>query len=146
MSKKPEREKNLPSVSKQTAGGITGAVIGGMVAGPMGAVAGGIAGALVGNSSAKGNEPIKKTFETIRSTGMRGAKAIKTARNRNKSSRSAKQPTKGSAVTAVASKPALAKKKRKAKPATRKVTNVAKSKVGSKPKGKGTPKRAKKRA
>ena len=34
MSKKPMKEENLPSVSKQTAGGVTGAVIGGMVAGP----------------------------------------------------------------------------------------------------------------
>jgi predicted lipid-binding transport protein (Tim44 family) len=146
MSKKPESEKNLPSVSKQTAGGITGAVIGGMVAGPMGALAGGIAGALVGDSSAKGNEPIQKTIETIRSTGMRGARAIKAARNRNKLSRSAKEPTKGSAATTAASKPALAKQKRKAKPAVRKVSNAAKSKVASKPKAKSTPKRAKKKA
>ena len=191
MSKKPESEKNLPSVSKQTAGGITGAVIGGMVAGPVGAVAGGIAGALVGDSSAKGNEPIQKTIETIRSTGMRGAKAIKAARDRNKLSRSAKEPTKGSAAKTAAStpaswhfstspsavkshgsqnndlrrhfviasmrcrsplnisraaKPALAKQKLKAKPATKKVPNAAKSKVAAKPKAKGAPKLAKKKA
>jgi uncharacterized membrane protein YebE (DUF533 family) len=145
MSKKPVREKNLPSVSKQTAGGITGAVLGGMVAGPIGAVAGGIAGALVGDSSAKGNEPIHNTIGTIRSTGRRGAKAIKAARNRNKLSRSAKEPTKGSATTPATSKPAFAKQKRKAKPTTKKVPAVAKSKVASKPKAKGAPKRAKKK-
>lgn len=143
MSKKLKREKNFPSVSKQTAGGITGAVIGGMVAGPVGAVAGGVAGALVGNSSAKGNKPIKKTLEAIRSTGMRGAKAIKATADRNKSSRWAKQPTKGSAVATAASKP-LAKQKQKAKPATKKVPKLAKSKVASKPKAKGPSKRAKK--
>ena len=140
MSKKSVREKNLPSESKQTAGGITGAVIGGMVAGPVGAVAGGIAGASVGDSSAKGNEPIHNTIETIRSTGRRGAKAIKAARNRNKLSRSAKEP-KGSAATPATSKPALAKQKRKAKPTTKKIPAAAKSTVTSK--AKGAPKRAK---
>lgn len=39
MSKKRLAAKNLPSESKQTAGGVTGAVIGGIVAGPVGAVA-----------------------------------------------------------------------------------------------------------
>lgn len=146
MSKKPEHKKNLPPMSKQTAGGITGAVIGGIVGGPVGAVAGGVAGALVGDSSAKGNEPIQKTLATIRSTGARGARAIKTAKNRIKLSGSAKAPTKGSAATAAASKPAAGKQKRIAKPATMKVSNVAKSKATAKPKGKGASKRAKKKA
>ena len=65
--KKQANEENLPAVSKQTAGGITGAVIGGLLGGPVGAVAGGVAGALVGNSSAKGNKPIKKTVDSIQS-------------------------------------------------------------------------------
>ena len=86
MVKKRITEHNLPTVSKQTAGGVTGAVIGGIVAGPVGAVAGGVAEALVGNSSAKGNEPIKKAVAQIRSVGMRSAKAIKAARSRHKSS------------------------------------------------------------
>jgi hypothetical protein len=43
-TKKQANEENLPAVSKQTAGGITGAVIGGMLGGPVGAVAGGVAG------------------------------------------------------------------------------------------------------
>jgi hypothetical protein len=43
MAKKSAKKKNLPEVSKQTAGGIGGAVIGGMVAGPIGAIAAGVA-------------------------------------------------------------------------------------------------------
>jgi hypothetical protein len=101
---------------------------------------------LVGDSSAKGNEPIHNTIETIRSTGRRGAKAIKAARNRNKLSRSAKELTKGFAATSATSKPALAKQKRKTKPTTKKIPTVAKSKVASKPKAKGAVKRAKKKA
>ena len=42
MAKKSSTNANLPSVSKQTAGGVTGAVIGGMVGGPIGAVVGGV--------------------------------------------------------------------------------------------------------
>ena len=41
-------------VSKQTAGGVTGAVLGGVVAGPVVALAGGAVGAMVGDASAKG--------------------------------------------------------------------------------------------
>jgi hypothetical protein len=142
MSKKPKNEANLPSVSKQTAGGVTGAVIGGIVAGPVGAVAGGIAGALVGNSSAKGEEPIKHAIETIRSAGRRGAKAIKAARDRSKASGSAKEPVKRPAATIAALKPAVATQK-KATPATKKPRKPAKSKVASKPTAKGARKRAK---
>ncbi len=136
MSKKRDTNQNLPSVSKQTAGGITGAVIGGMVAGPVGAVAGGIAGALVGDSSAKGNEPIHNALKTIRSTGKRGAKAIKAARDRGKSASAKKQPT-----PKAASKTALVGQKRKAEPATRKPVKVA-----SKPKTRRAQKSTKKKA
>jgi hypothetical protein len=89
--KTQENEENLPTVSKQTAGGITGAVIGGMLGGPVGAVAGGVAGALVGNSSAKGNKPIKKAVESIRST-LRGRKGTKAAENRKHSPSIPKKP------------------------------------------------------
>lgn len=144
MSKKSMNETNLPSVSKQTAGGVTGAVIGGIVGGPVGAVAGGVAGAVLGNSSAKGNEPIKKAIETIRSVSVRGAKAIQAARDRSRSSRTAQHQTTGPAAKVAASKPTLAKQKRKAKPTTKKIQNAAKSKVATKPpKAKGVPKRAK---
>jgi hypothetical protein len=106
MSKKRLAARNLPSVSKQTAGGVTGAIIGGIVAGPVGAVAGGVAGALVGNSSAEGNEPIKKAVAKIRLAGMRGAKAIKAARAQH-GSRSAKAPN----TKKAGSKPTVAKSK-----------------------------------
>ena len=135
MSKKPMKKENLPSVSKQTAEGITGAVIGGMVAGPVGAIAGGVAGALIGNSSAKGEKPMKHAMETIRAAGKRGAKAIETAGDRKKS-RTAKVP-----AAEAASQPSLTKQK--AKPATKKLQKTAK--VASKPESKGNQKRAKKK-
>ena len=53
-------------VTKQTAGGVTGAVLGGMVAGPLGAIAGGVTGALIGEESAKGKKPIRRAVEAIR--------------------------------------------------------------------------------
>ena len=59
-------EKNVP-VSKQTAGGVTGAILGAAVAGPLGALAGGLAGAVVGDASAKGKKPVKKAVDAIRS-------------------------------------------------------------------------------
>ena len=61
-------------VSKQTAGGITGAVIGGVVAGPIGALAGGAVGAMVGESSAKGKKPIKRAVTAIRDEVSSGSR------------------------------------------------------------------------
>ena len=58
--------KNLSDVSKQTAGGIGGAMVGGVVAGPLGAIAGGVAGALIGNASAEGKRPFGRTVDNIR--------------------------------------------------------------------------------
>jgi predicted lipid-binding transport protein (Tim44 family) len=58
--------KNLPPVSKQTAGGIGGAVVGGLVGGPIGALVGGVAGAMIGNSSAAGERPIGRTVDGIK--------------------------------------------------------------------------------
>src|SRR6185437_7227656 len=104
MAKKPKNEPTPAFVSEQTAGGITGAVIGGMVAGPMGAVVGGVAGAMVGNSSAKGDEPVKKAIQTVRAAGRRGAKAVKAARLRNKSSGKAKQPAAKPSIESVVKK------------------------------------------
>src|SRR3954454_12813738 len=59
-------DKNVP-VSKQTAGGVTGAVLGGAVAGPIGAIAGGLTGAMVGDASAKGKTPVQRAVDAIRS-------------------------------------------------------------------------------
>src|SRR3954454_14166504 len=58
---------NSVPVTKQTAGGVTGAVLGGAVAGPLGAIAGGLTGAMVGDASAKGQKPMKKAADAIRS-------------------------------------------------------------------------------
>ena len=57
--------ENVP-VSRQTAGGVTGAVLGGAVAGPLGAIAGGLTGAMVGDASTKGKKPVKKAVDAIR--------------------------------------------------------------------------------
>jgi predicted lipid-binding transport protein (Tim44 family) len=57
---------NLPPVSKQTAGGIGGALVGGVVGGPIGALVGGVAGAMIGNSSAAGERPIGRTVDGIK--------------------------------------------------------------------------------
>ncbi len=100
-SKKRNNEENLPTVSKQTAGGIAGAAVGGMLGGPVGAVVGGVAGALVGNSSAKGNKPIKKTVESIRST-LRGRKRAMAVENRTDSSSTRKDIKHGSEKKKVA--------------------------------------------
>jgi hypothetical protein len=128
MAKKRATDQNLPTVSKQTAGGVTGAVIGGIVAGPVGAVAGGVAGALVGNSSAKGNEPIKKAVAQIRSVGMRGAKAIEAARARHKTPAAKLSPAKKSAGKSSGLKSTK-------KPSGQKATKrAAKTKVAAKPK------------
>ena len=52
-------EQNVP-VSKQTAGGVTGAVIGGVIADPVGAVIGGVAGAMMGNRAAEGKSRFRQ--------------------------------------------------------------------------------------
>jgi len=70
---------NLPTVSKQTAGGIVGATLGGIVAGPVGAVVGGVAGAMVGNASAEGHHPIETAVESVRAATEKPMKrAMKT--------------------------------------------------------------------
>jgi hypothetical protein len=67
---------NLPPISKQTAGGVAGAVVGGVVAGPIGALVGGVAGALVGNASAAGERPIGRTVDNIRAVAEEPARKI----------------------------------------------------------------------
>jgi predicted lipid-binding transport protein (Tim44 family) len=104
MAKQNSTNPNLPSVSKQTAGGVTGAVLGGIVGGPIGALVGGVAGAAVGNASAKGKEPIKKTVEKIRSMGKgRLAKAAAksigpSATNKNGAKGTSKRAAKSKSV------------------------------------------------
>ena len=70
----PKVEQNVP-VSKQTAGGVTGAVIGGVIAGPVGAVIGGVAGAMMGNRAAEGKSLVSPgTVEAVK-TAAKGVKA-----------------------------------------------------------------------
>src|SRR5688572_8654779 len=130
-----ETKANLPSVSKQTAGGITGAILGGVVGGPVGAVAGGVAGALVGDSSAKGNKPIKRAMDTIRSR-LRGRKTAKTAGEASGGGvkKSKMRPAKKKRAT----KSSAPKKKTKTKTAPKK------KKTAKKTPGSGTSSRKKK--
>jgi len=108
MAAKNRKNENLPTVSKQTAGGITGAVIGGMLGGPVGAVAAGVAGAMIGDSSAKGNKPIKGAVESVRST-LGAAKGMKSAKHRRKTSPTATK-LKRSARSAVTKSARFSKK------------------------------------
>ncbi len=73
---KEQTSGNLPPISKQTAGGVAGAMVGGVVAGPIGALVGGVAGALVGNASAAGERPIGKTVDTIRAVAEEPARKV----------------------------------------------------------------------
>src|SRR5947207_15974585 len=87
-----ETGQNEP-VSKQTAGGVTGAVLGAAVAGPIGAIAGGVTGAMVGDASAKGKQPMKRASEAVRSevTGGRVGEAFKNVVGRIKAMRTSKK-------------------------------------------------------
>ena len=92
------RSKNLPEVSKQTAGGIGGAVLGGIVAGPVGAVVGGVAGALVGNASAEGEQPIKKAAASVRESLRKRQPAVKKIAGPKTAKKAAKKSTQRSAA------------------------------------------------
>jgi outer membrane lipoprotein SlyB len=80
LDKKDSRE--LIPVSKQAAGGVTGAVLGGIVAGPVGAIVGGVAGAMVGEAAADGKQPVKKALAKVKAIARsprawKGPKAIR---------------------------------------------------------------------
>jgi hypothetical protein len=110
-------------VSKQTAGGVTGAVLGGVVAGPVGALAGGAVGAMVGDASAKGKRPIKSAVDAIRDeiTSGRAKEAAKNVGKRIKSLVKSKKKKK-----AAASSNGGVKKKKKGAAAPRTKTKRAK--------------------
>jgi hypothetical protein len=118
------------AVSKQTAGGVTGAVLGGMVAGPLGAIAGGVTGAMIGDESAKGKRPIKRAVEAIRTEiregGVKDALKSVTERvtARLKSLRTGRKK-------AAAPKAASKSKKAKSKPAKKKTKSAKKSKAAT---------------
>src|SRR3954452_21165208 len=134
-------DKNVP-VSKETAGGVTGAVLGAAVAGPLGAIAAGLPGAMVGDASAKGKKTVKKAVDTIRSeiregnftdtvksVAQRVTKKIKSL-GRGKKKKTAATKKKSSAASA-----ASATKKSKSKPAKKKAKSATK-KAASTPKKK----------
>jgi hypothetical protein len=129
----PEHEshEDVP-VSKQTAGGVTGAVLGGIVAGPVGALAGGAVGAMVGDASAKGKKPVKRAAEAIRDeiTSGRAKAALKKVGQRIKALRP-KMKKKKSAAKSAGKKKAASSKKAKSK-----VTKKKSAKVGRKKKAK----------
>ena len=133
-------ETNVP-VSKQTAGGVTGAVLGAAVAGPIGAIAGGLTGAMVGDASAKGKKPMKRAVEAVRSeiTEGRVGDAVKKVATRIKGMRTSK---KKATATKKSKSSGGGKKKSKAMPAMKKAKS-AKSAKGAK---KGKKKRAKKKS
>jgi hypothetical protein len=132
-------ETNVP-VSRQTAGGVTGAILGAAVAGPLGAIAGGLTGAMVGDASAKGKKPVKRAVAAIRSevgeahlgdklksVGQRMASKIKSLRKGKKTKTAA---TKKKAAPA----PVATTKKSKAKPAKKKATVTTKKAAAPKKK------------
>ena len=136
---KPAPEKNVP-VSKQTAGGVTGAILGAAVAGPLGALAGGLAGAVVGDASAKGKKPVKKAVDAIRSE-IREAhltdklkSAAETVTTKIKSLRKGKKMK--SPVGAKGAPASAAESKANAKPVKKKKAKVAATKKAAAPKKK----------
>jgi hypothetical protein len=118
-------------VTKQTAGGIAGAVLGGIVAGPVGAVVGGVAGAIVGNDTAKAKVTAKKAMavaaEKVDQASKTSASLMakrKTAAKRKsapqKSTVNKKVAKKKSATKSLAASKPSPKKAAKKKPASTK--------------------------
>jgi hypothetical protein len=143
QSPKAPADKNF-TVSKQAVGGVTGAVLGALVAGPIGAVAGGFAGTVVGEQSARGRKPVKKTVDTIRSE-ISDMKPMEKLRSVAESARSLVAPRKKSTKKSAAksaSRPAAPKKKKSKASAPKK---AAKKKAKAAAKGANTKKRAKKK-
>jgi hypothetical protein len=143
-SKEKPNEKNVP-ISKQTAGGVTGAILGAAVAGPLGAIAGGLTGAMVGDASARGKKPVKRAIEgiraemhdvhivdTLKSVAGRVTTKIKSLRKGKKSKAA---PTKKKSVpksAPVAKKSVSKPPKKKVKTATKKAAAAPKKKRAKK--------------
>jgi hypothetical protein len=137
-------EKNVP-VSKQTAGGVTGAVLGAAVAGPFGAIAGGLTGAMVGDASAKGKRPVKRAVDAIRSeiqeahltdklksVAERVKTKIKSFRKGKKTKTAATKKKSAPPVVAATKKSKSKPAKKKAKTATKKAASAPKKKRAKK--------------
>jgi hypothetical protein len=135
--------QNVP-VSKQTAGGVTGAVLGAAVAGPLGAIAGGLTGAMVGDASAKGKKPVKRAVNAIgseireahltdklKAVGQRVATRIKSFR-KGKKTKTATKKKKSASASATTKKSKSKPAKKKAKAATKKAASTPKKKRAKK--------------
>ena len=136
-------DKNVP-VSRQTAGGVTGAVLGGAVAGPLGAIAGGLTGAMVGDASAKGKRPVRRAVDAISSeireahitdklkaVGERVKSKFQSLRKGKKTKKAATKK-KSTPVVAAAKKSKAKPAKKKAKAATKKAASTPKKKRAKK--------------
>jgi hypothetical protein len=136
--------QNVP-VSKQTAGGVAGAVLGAAVAGPLGAIAGGLTGAMVGDASAKGKKPVKRAANAIgseireahltdklKAVGQRVATKIKSFRKGKKTKTTTKKKKSASASAATTKKSKSKPAKKKAKAATKKAASTPKKKRAKK--------------
>jgi hypothetical protein len=136
--------QNVP-VSKQTAGGVTGAVLGAAVAGPLGAIAGGLTGAMVGDASAKGKKPMKRAVnalgseireahltDRLKAVGQRVATKIKSLRKGKKTKAATKKKKSASASGAATKKSKSKPAKKKAKSATKKAASTPKKKRAKK--------------
>jgi hypothetical protein len=143
-SKEKKSEKNVP-ISKQTAGGVTGAIFGAAVAGPLGAIAGGLTGAMVGDASAKGKKPVKRAIEgirsemrevhiadTLKSVTERVTTKIKSFRKGKKSNAAATKKKSAAPVAATTKKSKSKPAKKKANTATKKVATTPKKKRANK--------------
>lgn len=137
-------EQNVP-VSRQTAGGVTGAVLGGVVAGPLGAIAGGLTGAMVGDASAKGKKPVKRAVDAIgseireahltdklKAVGQRVSTKIKSLRKGKKKKTAATKKKSAPSVASAAKKSKSKPAKKKAKAAPKKAASAPKKKRAKK--------------
>ena len=62
----PNTDQYLP-ISKQTVGGVAGAIVGSAIAGTVGAMVGGVAGTLMGNRAARGESLVStRTLNSVR--------------------------------------------------------------------------------
>ena len=62
----PNTDQYFP-ISKQTVGGVAGAIVGSAIAGTVGAVVGGVAGTLMGNRTARGESLVStRTLNSVK--------------------------------------------------------------------------------
>lgn len=141
---KSKAQETVP-VSKQTVGGVTGAILGAAVAGPFGAIAGGLTGAMVGDASAKGKKPMKRTVDAIRSeireahitdklkaVGEQVKTKIQSLRKGKKTKTAATKKTSAPASVAATKKSKSKPAKKKAKAAIKKAAATQKKRAKKK--------------